>query len=104
MHRFSVVKTRQAKVRVFVLLAVFYFNMAATEDADLLAYSDGEEGATAAPVAAAKPKGNYASVHSSTFKDFLLKDELLHAIADCGFEHPSEGYFGPTYLMDGSPA
>lgn len=35
-------------------------------------------------------KGNYVSVHSSTFKDFLLKDELLRAIADCGFEHPSE--------------
>lgn len=35
-------------------------------------------------------KGNYVSVHSSTFKDFLLKEELLKAIADCGFEHPSE--------------
>jgi ATP-dependent RNA helicase UAP56/SUB2 len=34
---------------------------------------------------------NYASIHSSTFKDFMLKPELLKAIADCGFEHPSEG-------------
>jgi ATP-dependent RNA helicase UAP56/SUB2 len=23
--------------------------------------------------------------------DFLLKPELLRAIQDCGFEHPSEG-------------
>ena len=25
------------------------------------------------------------------FKDFQLKPELLRAIKDCGFEHPSEG-------------
>jgi len=35
-------------------------------------------------------KGNYVSIHSSGFKDFLLKPELLRAIMDCGFEHPSE--------------
>ena len=29
-------------------------------------------------------------IHSSGFKDFLLKPELLRAIQDCGFEHPSE--------------
>lgn len=33
----------------------------------------------------------YAGIHSSGFKDFLLKPELLRAVADCGFEHPSEG-------------
>ncbi len=36
-------------------------------------------------------KGTYVSIHSSGFKDFLLKPELLRAIMDCGFEHPSEG-------------
>ena len=36
-------------------------------------------------------KGNYVSIHSSGFRDFLLKPELLRAIVDCGFEHPSEG-------------
>lgn len=36
------------------------------------------------------PKPGHVSVHNSTFKDFLLKDELLRAIADFGFEHPSE--------------
>ena len=36
-------------------------------------------------------KGSYVGVHSSGFRDFLLKPELLRAITDCGFEHPSEG-------------
>ncbi|OMJ29806.1 ATP-dependent RNA helicase uap56 [Smittium culicis] len=35
-------------------------------------------------------KGSYVGVHSTTFRDFLLKPELLRAIVDCGFEHPSE--------------
>jgi len=35
-------------------------------------------------------KGNYVSIHSSGFRDFLLKPEILRAIGDCGFEHPSE--------------
>lgn len=30
-----------------------------------------------------------ASVHTTSFKDFLLKEELCRSIADCGFEHPS---------------
>ena len=36
-------------------------------------------------------KKGYVGIHSSGFKDFLLKPELLRAIQDCGFEHPSEG-------------
>lgn len=35
-------------------------------------------------------RGTYVSIHSSGFRDFLLKPELLRAIVDCGFEHPSE--------------
>jgi ATP-dependent RNA helicase UAP56/SUB2 len=35
-------------------------------------------------------KGSYVGIHSSGFRDFLLKSELLLAINDCGFEHPSE--------------
>jgi superfamily II DNA/RNA helicase len=38
-----------------------------------------------------KLKGNYASIHSSGFRDLMLRPELLRAIIDCGFEHPSEG-------------
>jgi len=35
-------------------------------------------------------KGSYAGIHSSGFRDFLLRSELLLAVTDCGFEHPSE--------------
>uniref|UniRef100_A0A3Q3MPG5 RNA helicase n=1 Tax=Labrus bergylta TaxID=56723 RepID=A0A3Q3MPG5_9LABR len=35
-------------------------------------------------------KGSSVSTHSSGFRDFLLKPELLRAIVDCGFEHPTE--------------
>lgn len=37
-----------------------------------------------------KLQGSYAGIHSSGFRDFLLKSELLLAVTDCGFEHPSE--------------
>lgn len=36
-------------------------------------------------------KKGYVGIHSTGFRDFLLKPELLRAIGDCGFEHPSEG-------------
>ncbi|PUU77526.1 P-loop containing nucleoside triphosphate hydrolase protein [Tuber borchii] len=39
---------------------------------------------------AADKKGSYVGIHSTGFRDFLLKPELLRAIVDCGFEHPSE--------------
>ncbi|ELK26388.1 ATP-dependent RNA helicase DDX39A [Myotis davidii] len=35
-------------------------------------------------------KGSYVSIHSSGFRDFLLKPELPRAIVDCSFEHASE--------------
>merc|ERR1711931_170313 len=62
---------------------------------ELLDYEEVEETADAAGdnSAAAKKaqvKGTYVSIHSSGFRDFLLKPELLRAIVDCGFEHPSE--------------
>jgi len=37
-----------------------------------------------------KDGDTYVSIHSSSFRDILLKPELMRAIADCGFEHPSE--------------
>lgn len=65
-------------------------------DNELLDYEDDEvENAAGANGAEAPPKkdvkGSYVSIHSSGFRDFLLKPELLRAIVDCGFEHPSEG-------------
>ena len=32
----------------------------------------------------------HTGIISAGFKDFLLKPEILRAINDCGFEHPSE--------------
>jgi len=65
---------------------------------ELLDYEDPEDETTAAAEGAAengaakteKVKGNYVSIHSSGFRDFLLKPEILRSIVDCGFEHPSE--------------
>lgn len=58
---------------------------------------DYEEDETLQPVAAATTatpagpvKKGYVGIHSTGFRDFLLKPELLRAIGDCGFEHPSE--------------
>lgn len=82
-----------------------------SHEEDLIDYSDEElqttEAAdtTAAPangaeskkgdltVSGGRPdkKGSYVGIHSTGFRDFLLKGELLRAITDCGFEHPSEG-------------
>eukprot|EP00061_Rhincodon_typus_P016018 g44010.t1 len=65
-------------------------------DNELLDYEDDEVENQAAGDASEVPlkkdvKGSYVSIHSSGFRDFLLKPELLRAIVDCGFEHPSEG-------------
>eukprot|EP00242_Pyramimonas_sp_CCMP2087_P003448 CAMPEP_0198229508 /NCGR_PEP_ID=MMETSP1445-20131203/114160_1 /TAXON_ID=36898 /ORGANISM="Pyramimonas sp., Strain CCMP2087" /LENGTH=427 /DNA_ID=CAMNT_0043909971 /DNA_START=116 /DNA_END=1399 /DNA_ORIENTATION=- len=59
---------------------------------DLLDYEDEEE---AQPEAAAGKTGEtvkkgYVGIHATGFRDFLLKSEISRAIADCGFEHPSE--------------
>lgn len=66
------------------------------ENDDLLDYDEQEEQEEAVAdgldvVAKKDVKGTYVSIHSSGFRDFLLKPELLRAIVDCGFEHPSEG-------------
>lgn len=50
--------------------------------------TNGDAKKDGAPAAA---KGSYVGIHSTSFRDFLLKPELLKAITDCGFEHPSEG-------------
>lgn len=78
-----------------------------SHEEDLIDYSDEEIGNEApAPGAASNgkktelaagndvdKKGSYVGIHSTGFRDFLLKPELIRAIGDCGFEHPSEGQF-----------
>lgn len=74
-------------------------NMSHEGQEELLDYSDSEEIAVStnqtAPAAEADAedadkKGSYVGIHATGFRDFLLKPELLRAIGDCGFEHPSE--------------
>ncbi|KXJ68797.1 hypothetical protein RP20_CCG001636 [Aedes albopictus] len=61
---------------------------------DLLDYEDEDQTEQVTTEPAEQPKkdvkGTYVSIHSSGFRDFLLKPEILRAIVDCGFEHPSE--------------
>eukprot|EP00058_Branchiostoma_floridae_P014625 XP_002600113.1 hypothetical protein BRAFLDRAFT_57173 [Branchiostoma floridae] len=69
--------------------------MAEEGENELLDYEEEEQETTteaAGDTAVQKKevKGSYVSIHSSGFRDFLLKPELLRAIVDCGFEHPSE--------------
>jgi len=62
---------------------------------ELTAYDSDEEELTEKPEVKQpadqkKSDDTYVAIHSSGFREFLLKPELLRAIADCGFEHPSE--------------
>ncbi|KAJ0503666.1 putative RNA helicase [Helianthus annuus] len=60
---------------------------------ELLDYEEDEDKApdsTAVKVNGESVKKGYVGIHSSGFRDFLLKPELLRAIVDSGFEHPSE--------------
>ncbi|KAM7257035.1 hypothetical protein ACFE04_012776 [Oxalis oulophora] len=62
---------------------------------ELLDYEEEEDkapdSAIATKVNGESAKKGYVGIHSSGFRDFLLKPELLRAIVDSGFEHPSEG-------------
>jgi len=64
----------------------------AENDDDLVDYEEApaDEGKAVDGKTKDVKKGSYAGIHSSGFRDFLLKPELLHSISDCGFEHPSE--------------
>merc|ERR1712070_1282141 len=64
----------------------------ADDDHELVDYEEdhNEPAAAVATSGAASGGKTYVAIHASGFKDFLLKPELLRAIIDCGFEHPSE--------------
>lgn len=67
-----------------------------SHEEDLIDYSDEEIQTTEPPANGNKvpegdKKGSYVGIHSTGFRDFLLKEDLVRAITDCGFEHPSEG-------------
>jgi ATP-dependent RNA helicase UAP56/SUB2 len=58
---------------------------------DLIDYDEVDNEVQTKETVAPTTKGSYVGVHATGFRDFLLKPELLRAIVDCGFEHPSEG-------------
>jgi ATP-dependent RNA helicase UAP56/SUB2 len=76
--------------------------MASHDTEDLIDYEEDEEtlqpepakpakqtaasttGANGAANGEDKQKGSYVGIHSTGFRDFLLKPELLRAITDCG--------------------
>jgi superfamily II DNA/RNA helicase len=59
-------------------------------EADLLDYEEDEEGTTEPTVSkGGASTAAVSALHTSGFRDFLLKPELMKAITDCGFEHPS---------------
>ncbi|KAK4569592.1 Suppressor of the cold-sensitive snRNP biogenesis mutant brr1-1 [Recurvomyces mirabilis] len=51
---------------------------------------DAKKGDLTVTGAGAQGKGSYVGIHSTSFRDLLLKPEIMKAITDCGFEHPSE--------------
>jgi len=62
---------------------------------DLIAYSDDDDhNEVKAKKGDEKARNNtgggYSTLHATGFKDFLLKTELIRAISEAGFEHPSE--------------
>jgi len=60
------------------------------EEDELVAYEELDEQQETAVAEKETKKGHYVGIHVSNFKDFVLKSELLRAVTDCGFEHPSE--------------
>eukprot|EP00511_Aplanochytrium_stocchinoi_P003385 CAMPEP_0204824716 /NCGR_PEP_ID=MMETSP1346-20131115/2712_1 /ASSEMBLY_ACC=CAM_ASM_000771 /TAXON_ID=215587 /ORGANISM="Aplanochytrium stocchinoi, Strain GSBS06" /LENGTH=420 /DNA_ID=CAMNT_0051952021 /DNA_START=90 /DNA_END=1352 /DNA_ORIENTATION=- len=60
---------------------------------DLLDYDEEEEVEKTNEDKVEVKQGSYVGIHSSGFKDFLLKPELMRAVVDCGFEHPSQVQF-----------
>merc|ERR1719164_271184 len=59
-------------------------------DEDLVDYEEEVEEGDDKPTEEVKKGAAYPGIHASGFRDFLLKPELLRAVVDCGFEHPSE--------------
>jgi len=65
--------------------------LATTETAPAATTANGNDSGNLTVAGNAAKKGSYVGIHSTGFREFLLKPELLRAISWCGFEHPSEG-------------
>lgn len=74
--------------RLFILIVIFREKMSCDE-----MLRDYEEETPSSVVPVEERRDKFSSIHSSGFRDLLLKPELLQAIKDRGFEHPSQGKF-----------
>jgi len=63
------------------------------EEEDIEPTEEGTKSGDAGDDAGKTNADTHSTVHTASFKDFLLKPELLRAINDCGFEHPSQVQF-----------
>jgi ATP-dependent RNA helicase UAP56/SUB2 len=63
---------------------------AETDISELADYEEDDNEQQPVKAAAETKKDTHVAIHASGFRDFLLKPEILRAIGDCGFEHPSE--------------
>lgn len=59
-------------------------------DFDPEAPASGAAAAANATTGATKTTTDTVGVHSTSFKDMVLRPELQQSIVDCGFEHPSD--------------
>lgn len=77
--------------RLFILIVILREKMSCDEM--LRDYEEETSVSVSSVVPVEERRDKFSSIHSSGFRDLLLKPELLQAIKDRGFEHPSQGKF-----------
>lgn len=77
--------------RLFILIVIFREKMSCDEM--LRDYEEETSVSVSSVVPIEERRDKFSSIHSSGFRDLLLKPELLQAIKDRGYEHPSQGKF-----------
>lgn len=77
--------------RLFILIVIFREKMSCDEM--LRDYEEETSVSVSSVVPVEERRDKFLSIHSSGFRDLLLKPELLQAIKDRGYEHPSQGKF-----------
>lgn len=77
--------------RLFILIVILREKMSCDEM--LRDYEEETSVSVSSVVPVEERRDKFSSIHSSGFRDLLLKPELLQAIKDRGYEHPSQGKF-----------
>lgn len=79
--------------RLFILIVIFREKMSCDEMLRDYEEETSVSVSSVVPIEERRDKLKFSSIHSSGFRDLLLKPELLQAIKDRGYEHPSQGKF-----------